>query len=128
MFNPNDKNKNKDAETIIGPSVRVKGEFNGQGDIIVEGNFEGSLKTSNSLYVGDKAKIKASVEAKDGRVGGEVVGNIKLSGYLEVAGSAKIFGDIEAGSLSVARGAVINGKVAMTGTGGATESKKLAAE
>lgn len=125
MFNPNDKNKtNKDAETVIGPSVKVKGDFYGQGDIIVEGIFEGSLKTSNSLYIGDKAKIKANVEAKDGRIGGEVNGNVKLTGNLEVAGGAKINGDIEASSLSVTRGAVINGKITMSGGGQTTAEAK----
>ncbi|KKQ62214.1 MAG: hypothetical protein US81_C0001G0005 [Parcubacteria group bacterium GW2011_GWE2_38_18] len=113
MFNKDEKIKIKDAETIIGPSVKVKGEFNGQGDIIIEGIFEGTLKTANALYVGDKAKVKADIEAKDARVGGEIVGNLKLRGFLEVGPVAKIFGDIEVASLSVAQGAVINGNIKM---------------
>ena len=31
-------------ETIIGPSVKVKGDFNAQGNVIVEGTVDGSLK------------------------------------------------------------------------------------
>ncbi|KKR22066.1 MAG: hypothetical protein UT48_C0001G0079 [Parcubacteria group bacterium GW2011_GWE2_39_37] len=114
MFNKDEKIKIKDAETIIGPSVKVKGEFNGQGDIIIEGIFEGTLKTANALYVGDKAKVKADIEAKDARVGGEIIGNLKLRGYLEIGPVAKIFGDIEATSLSVAQGAIINGDIKMS--------------
>lgn len=113
MFNKDEKIKIKDAETIIGPSVKVKGDFNGQGDIIVEGIFEGTLKTANALYVGDKAKIKADIEAKDARVGGEIVGNLKLHGFLEVGPAARIFGDIETTSLSVSQGALINGNIKM---------------
>lgn len=114
MFNKEEgKTRNKEAETIIGPSVKVKGDFNSQGDIVVDGIFEGNIKTTNSLYVGDGARVRANVEAKDGVVGGEVRGNIKLKGYLEVGPTAKIFGDIEAVSLSVARGAIINGKCTM---------------
>lgn len=107
----------KDAETVIGPSVKVKGEFNGQGDIIVEGILEGSLRTNNRLQVGDKAKIKANVEAKDGSISGEVTGNLKFRGSLELTATAKITGDIETSSLSIEKGAQINGRISM---GGAT--------
>jgi len=104
----------KEVETIIGPSVKVKGNFHGQGNIVVEGILEGNLKTGSSLYVGDKAKVTANIEAKEATIGGEVVGNIKVKGYLEIGATAKITGDIEASALSVARGAVLNGKCAMT--------------
>lgn len=114
----------KEAETIIGPSVKVKGDFYGQGNLIVEGAVEGSLKTGSSLYVGDKAMITADIEAREARVGGEIKGNIKVKGCLEVAASAKISGDIEAGNLSVARGAVLNGRIIMAPEGGEKIGKK----
>lgn len=111
------------AETVIGPSVKVKGEFNGQGDIIVDGVLEGSLKTGNRLRIGEKARIKATIEAKDGTISGEVTGNIKTKGYLEITASAKITGDIEASTLSIEKGAVINGRIIVGGGGAAVETK-----
>lgn len=115
MFNRDEKLQLKEAETIIGPSVKVKGEFNGQGDIIVEGVLEGSLKTGNRLRVGDKAKIKASVEAKDSSISGEVTGNIKIKGFLELTATARITGDVEAASIAIEKGAQINGRITMGG-------------
>lgn len=115
MFKKQDEQENfKEVETIIGPSVKVKGNFHGQGNIVVEGILEGSLKTSRSVFIGDKAKISASISAKEARIGGEINGNIKLSGYLEIVSSAKVFGDVECSSISVERGAIINGKIIMT--------------
>ena len=68
----------KEAETIIGASVKVKGNFHGDGNMIIEGSVEGSVKTSGELHVGDKAKISANMEAENARVGGEINGNIKV--------------------------------------------------
>jgi cytoskeletal protein CcmA (bactofilin family) len=113
MFNKDEKSGLKEVETVIGPSVKVKGEFNGNGNIIIEGVFEGSLKTTNGLYVGDKAKVTADIEAKEATIGGEVVGNTKVDGHLEVTSTARISGDIESLSLSIAKGAVLNGKCTM---------------
>ena len=104
----------KDAETIIGQSVKVKGNFQGQGNIIIEGSVEGNVITSNFLFIGSKAKINANVEAKDANIGGEVNGNIKTQGYLEIKSSAKISGDIEATEISIEKGAVLNGNCNMS--------------
>jgi len=114
MFNKDAENANiKTAETIIGPSIKVKGNFHGQGNIIIEGEVEGGVKTENNLLIGDKAKIKANIEAKEAKIGGDITGNIKVDGYLEITASAKINGEIEAALLSVEKGATINGKCTM---------------
>ncbi|MFH0955925.1 MAG: polymer-forming cytoskeletal protein [Candidatus Falkowbacteria bacterium] len=124
MFNKQNQEKVfNEFETVIGPSVKVKGDFNGQGNIIVEGVVDGSLKTNGSLEVGKTAKITADVEAKEAKVGGQVAGNVKIKGFLEITATAKIFGDIETSGLSIERGAIFNGKCVMaTGT---EEVKKI---
>lgn len=112
MFNKDGKlEKFKDAETIIGASVKVKGNFHGKGNIIIEGALEGSLKTDSNLFVGAEAQVVANVEAKDAIVNGEIRGNLKAKGYLAIGGTAKIFGDIQYGEISIEKGAVINGQL-----------------
>ena len=114
MFKKENKEINlKQAETIIGPSIKIKGNFHGQGNIIIEGIVEGSVKTNNFLLIKDKAKIMANIEAKEAKVGGEINGNIKIQDYLEITSSSKIHGDIECSSISIAKGAIFNGKCAM---------------
>jgi len=109
----NHPEKFKDAETIIGSTIKVKGNFHGQGNIIVEGNLEGSLKTEASLFIGDHAKIAANVEAQEAIINGEVRGNIKVKKSLAIGETAKIFGDIQYGEISVERGGIINGQLLM---------------
>lgn len=109
MFNKNGVSR-EGIETIIGPSVKIEGNFVCQGGIVIEGEVKGVVSTQGFLEVGDRAMVIADVEAKEAKVGGEIKGNIKIEGYLEVTASAKITGDIEAGSLSIARGAAIKGK------------------
>lgn len=108
-----DKSKDlitKDSETIIGHSIKVKGDFQGQGNITIEGELEGSILTNNNLLVGDKARIKASsVQAKDAKISGTIIGNLIIKGYLEITKTAKITGDIAAAQISIEKGASING-------------------
>lgn len=100
-------------DTIIAQGVRVEGDFNSKGNIIIEGAVLGSVKTNNNLHVGERAKIAASVNAKDAFVAGEVQGNIKIKEKLELAPTAKVYGDIEAKTLVINAGAIMNGKCVM---------------
>jgi len=114
MFKPDNKEKQSDEiETVIGPSVKVEGDFEGSGDMIVEGIVLGTLKTKNFLKIGSGAKIKADVEAKNAHIAGEVSGNLVIKENLELTSSAKIQGDIKTTSLAIEQGAVLNGKITM---------------
>ncbi len=104
----------KDAVTIIGAAVKVDGDFTGQGDIIVEGIVHGKLKTDHDVRIGGQAKVQAHIQAANASIAGEVRGNIKVKERLDLTETAKIFGDIETKVVSIAPGAVINGKLTMT--------------
>lgn len=129
MFSKESRPENfKDAETVIGGSIKVKGNFQGQGNIVVEGFLEGSLKTEANILIGGQAKIVANIEAKDAVVNGEIKGNIKAKSYLAIGKTAKIFGDIQYGEISIERGAIINGQISMVGEDGRRNENRKQAE
>ncbi len=114
MFNKQEEKENlKDVEAVIGPNVKVKGKFHSKGNIVIEGELNGSVKSGGYLLIGDQAKIKASIEANEARIGGEINGNIKIKGILQVMGNAQIIGDIECELISIEEGAIFNGKCVM---------------
>ncbi|HEX9664801.1 MAG TPA: polymer-forming cytoskeletal protein [Patescibacteria group bacterium] len=113
MFNKDKNSKDNQAETIIGPSVKVEGDFTGEGNVIVEGVVNGNLTTNQHLIVGPRAKIAANVVAASAVISGEVLGNIKVDEELELRGTSRVNGDLETPLLSIEKGAVVNGKCCM---------------
>lgn len=112
MFNKDTRpEKFKDAETIIGSTLKVKGNFQGSGDIVVEGILEGSIKTASDVFVGDKAKVSATIESQEAIINGTVEGSVKVKKYLAIGATAKITGDVQCEEISVEKGAVINGQL-----------------
>lgn len=103
------------VETIIGPSVKVEGDFVGHGNLMIEGVVKGTVKTDGSLTVGEKSQITASISAANAVVSGEIKGNIIVKGSLELTSTARIAGDITAKGLTIASGAIFNGKCEMSG-------------
>lgn len=115
MFKTDDPKKNikQDIETIIGQTVKLDGDFVGEGDVIVEGVVNGNLKTDKFLRVGENAQINAEIEADNAFIAGVINGNIKIKNKLEITSSAKIKGDIETSLISIESGAILNGKCQM---------------
>lgn len=102
-----------EVETVVGPSVKVQGDFVSQGNIVIEGQVKGSIKTDKNLRVEEGAQIDAEVTAESALLAGEVRGNIHILGTAELTPTAKLYGDIEAKTLIVAAGAILHGRVIM---------------
>jgi len=103
----------KEVETIIGPSVKVEGDFKADGNVIIEGQVVGGVKTKKNLRIGEGAKVKANVEAENAWVGGEVKGNLLVTGHLELSTNAKVKGDVQAQLVTMETGAQVNGNLKM---------------
>ncbi len=110
--NPTEINK-KNVETFIGPSVKVEGDFTGEGDLVIEGIVIGNLSTHNNLRIGTDAIVEAEVKAKNAYIAGRVKGNVTIKGKLELTGSGMILGNVKASELSVESGGIINGQLTM---------------
>lgn len=110
-----DGSTGKPGDTVIGAAVKVEGNFVGEGNVVVEGQLQGTLKTKHNVMVGSGAVVKANVEANDLHLAGELHGNVKVSGKIVLTATAKLVGNIETSSLTVEEGATLNGKCAMSG-------------
>jgi cytoskeletal protein CcmA (bactofilin family) len=102
-----------EPETIIGPSVRVEGNFRGDGNVMVEGEVKGSIKTKRDVRIGEGAKVKANIDCINAYISGEVQGNIKTKEKLELSATAQVTGDIVVKSLQINSGAKLNGTIKM---------------
>jgi cytoskeletal protein CcmA (bactofilin family) len=105
-----------DAQTIIAQGVKVEGDFKADGDVIIDGDVVGSVSTEKFLQIGESAKIKADVKANSAVIAGEVNGNITVGDMLELLATSNVKGDITTKRISIAEGAIVNGKLAMDGS------------
>lgn len=109
---------NQQAETVVGPSVKIQGDLNSDGNIKIEGYVTGKVKTSQSVFVMNGSHITADILAGNSVIAGEVQGNIKVNGHLILQSTAKISGDISCQTLRVEDGAQFTGKCTMSPTVG----------
>ncbi|MEK7447766.1 MAG: polymer-forming cytoskeletal protein [Patescibacteria group bacterium] len=104
---------NKSIETIVGESVKLKGNLKSDGDIIINGSIAGDVKTKASVQVGANANVVAGIKAANVQVSGVVQGNIEARETLQISETGKVYGDISVGVLVVSPGALFSGKCTM---------------
>ncbi len=124
MFKDN-QNSLDDTKTIIGASVSVEGNFNGKGDVVIEGKLKGSIKTKQNITIGEQALVEAEIEAINAFIAGQVKGNIKAQENVELSKTAVVEGDITTKSISIEAGAVFNGQCSMMDTKKAEPNKQV---
>lgn len=112
MFKKDELHKGE-VETVIGPSVKIEGEFTGQGNIIIEGVIQGNVRTDQDIEVRSKAKVFANIKARNAKITGEIHGNLTIKEFLELGATAIVNGDVQAKLIKIDQGAIFNGKCTM---------------
>lgn len=103
-----------DAPTFVAEGVRLTGDLETAGPLVVCGTVRGDGRVGGTLRMSVTAQWEGEIHAGAAVVAGRITGRLVVEGKLEVAGTAVIRADIDARSIAVAKGAVIDGVVTVT--------------
>ena len=106
--------KETDLSAYIDEASEIEGKYSFSGTVMLNGKFTGEIASNDTLIIGDKAVVNASIRAGVVLVNGEVVGNILASERVELRGTARVFGDVEAPVIVVEEGVLFEGHCRMT--------------
>ena len=106
--------KETDLSAYIDEASEIEGKYSFSGTVMLNGKFTGEIASNDTLIIGDKAIVNASIRAGVVLVNGEVVGNILASERVELRGTARVFGDVEAPVIVVEEGVLFEGHCRMT--------------
>lgn len=98
-------------ESVISGEITITGKIDGAGHVRLLGRFEGDVHIQGDLTVEAGAKLTGSVRAKSVTIGGEIEGNIEGAESVEILSTGILNGDLTAGTLTVASGSRMRGRV-----------------
>lgn len=99
--------------TFFGPNVTIEGTVTGSEAVVVEGTVKGRIDLSSDLRIGTKARIEATVHARNVTIEGKLTGDVSADDRVELVASATVDGNIKAPKIVVAEGAKFRGAVDM---------------
>jgi cytoskeletal protein CcmA (bactofilin family) len=112
MSNP--YNTAKDRTSILGPTIKFKGELSCEEDLVINGKIEGSITRTQRLTIGREGSVHANVEALQVIVEGTIEGDVHADKSVSVTETAHMVGNITSPSVTILQGAKFNGSVDMS--------------
>jgi cytoskeletal protein CcmA (bactofilin family) len=99
-------------KTIIGKDIFIEGDICGREHLVIDGSVKGNIEMeAHNFALGPAGRIEGEIYARNVRISGQMIGNIKTDGKIEITKEADFRGDICAKSISVENGAFFKGSV-----------------
>jgi cytoskeletal protein CcmA (bactofilin family) len=98
----------------VNEGTEIDGKITFSGTVLVNGRVRGEIVSNDTLVVGEKGVIHATIRSGVVEVSGEVVGNISATERIELHPSCRVYGDIEAPVVTIDEGALLEGQCRMT--------------
>ena len=107
--------------SVLGPSLRFRGELSAQEDLIIQGSVEGSITHTQSLTVGTDGTMKGNIRARVIVIDGKVEGDLYATESINIRATAKVKGNVFAPRVAITEGAFFQGQVEMQPSGAAVQ-------
>jgi cytoskeletal protein CcmA (bactofilin family) len=99
-------------QTVLGQTVVLKGELSADEDLLIEGQFEGTLSLEqHCLTVGATGQVKAEIKARQAVILGTLTGKVAAKEKVEIRRSGHLVGDLATGAVAIEEGAYFKGSI-----------------
>jgi len=107
--------------SVLGPTLKFRGELSAQEDLIIQGSVEGSITHTQSLTVGTDGTMKGDIRARVIVIDGKVEGDLYATESVNIRATAKVKGNVFAPRVGIVEGAFFQGQIEMQPSGAAVQ-------
>ncbi len=106
-----------EVHTLLGKGSEFEGKLTFEGQVRIDGKFNGQIVTKDVLVIGDGARVQAEINAGTVIINGTVEGNVRAAQLIELHAPARVKGSLESPALTMDRGVVFEGTTKMENLG-----------
>jgi len=106
--------KARGLTAFIDEGSEIEGKYSFSGTALLNGKFKGEIVSTDTLIIGEKGVVNATIRAGAVMISGEVVGGVLATERVEMKASARVFGDVEAPVVVIEEGVLFEGHCRMT--------------
>lgn len=97
------------SASIITPGTSIKGEIRCDGNILLNGDFEGAIISQSEVVVGKSGRVTGEIQAQKLLVSGEFRGNF-IGEVIDIMPYGKVYGDVRVNNIIIEPNAVFEGE------------------
>ena len=109
------KKEELSIKAYLGSDALFKGTLSFEGTVRIDGKFEGTVQTNDTLVIGETGDMQADIDVGILVCKGKLKGTVVASKKIEMHPASKITGNVKTPAMSIELGAVLDGQLNMTG-------------
>ena len=109
------KKEELSIKAYLGSDALFKGTLSFEGTVRIDGRFEGTVQTNDTLVIGETGDMQADIDVGILVCKGKLKGTVVVSKKIEMHPASKITGNVKTPAMSIELGAVLDGQLNMTG-------------
>lgn len=106
-------NNESPARNIIGNGTLIKGEIESNGDIRIDGQVIGSIKSNGKVVIGQNGVVEGEINCKTADLSGLIKGTLNVEELTTMKSTSKMEGELITKQLFIEIGATFTGKCQM---------------
>jgi cytoskeletal protein CcmA (bactofilin family) len=99
--------------SFLGKDFILEGKITFQGDVRIEGKFEGEVFVRKALIVGETAALKGKIRVHTILIHGLVEGEVDAKERVEIYPTGKFYGTLFTPILTISEGGILDGNCKM---------------
>lgn len=104
-----------DIKAFLGPGSRFEGKLSFDEMVRLDGSFVGEINSSDTLVVGESARVEGDIRVGALILSGTFKGNIQATSMVELRAPARVEGNIDTPVLKMDEKVMFNGQISMQG-------------
>jgi cytoskeletal protein CcmA (bactofilin family) len=100
-------------DTILAADVEFTGSLSFKKPLMIKGSVSGTIRSESELYIDEKARVEANIQALVVSIKGEVKGDVEARERLELFASGALEGDVVSPKVTMETGCRFNGACRM---------------
>jgi len=89
---------------FLDENSEIEGRYTCAGTVMLDAKLRGEITAQDTLIIGDRGVVEATVRAAILVVHGQVIGDVTASERVELKGTARVIGDVEAPVIAMEAG------------------------
>ncbi|PKN10671.1 MAG: hypothetical protein CVU72_00390 [Deltaproteobacteria bacterium HGW-Deltaproteobacteria-7] len=100
----------EDTKAFLGKGAEFVGKLMFNGNVRIDGDFQGEIFGQGSVDIGEGALVKANIAVHSVYIGGEVQGSIDVKEKINIHSTGKFLGDVRTPVFIMEEGALFDGR------------------
>ena len=103
------KKKNNTISSILGPEIKIDGNIDAKGDLLIYGEVTGNVNSNGTINSSKGSLVQGNINAQNASIHGKIMGDLSVKNKVILGKNSHLEGNLQAAIITIEEGAQFDG-------------------